>query len=420
MLTRAGCLATWLLGFGVLCAAIPAGANTLYVTKTGSDSNSCTQISPCATFNRAFAVAAGGDTVQVAGGSYSAQNISGSAKSSTVTFQPVAGATVTLGGLSVQTSFVEVDNMTSTGGCDSEPADGGNPSAATHNTFRGMSCQTWFIIGQDILVKGGNVGPYDACTGNGPEDGVDIWQASGIGSTRITFDGVTIHDISDHGNECAGTSRSGSHVDCMQILAGHFITVRNSQFYNCPTSDIIARPYQDTLNDITIENNFMQEVVTPGAALNLGNSTDKISGTNVVRYNVIQSASVIFGQGGTVDIYGNILATGSCQAGTTFEHNVFSPSWSASCGTAAKKGNPSFVGPTPGPAYLNGIVPNFRLAAGDTVAKDAGDPRFPATDIDGNARPQGPAADAGAFEYGAAVVTGQRPDPPTNLHATVQ
>ena len=159
MSTRASWLATRLLGLGVLCAAISAGANTLYVTKTGSDSNSCTQVSPCATFNRAFAVAAGGDTVQVAGGSYAAQNISGSAKSSMVTFQPVTGATVTLAGLSVQTSFVAVNNMTATGGCDTEPANGGNPSAATHNTFRDMSCQTWFIVGQDILVSGGNVGP---------------------------------------------------------------------------------------------------------------------------------------------------------------------------------------------------------------------------------------------------------------------
>jgi hypothetical protein len=419
MSTRASGLATCFLILVVLGAAVPAGANTLYVAKTGSDSNSCSQVSPCASFNRAFSVAAGGDTVQVAAGSYSSQEISGSAKSSTVTFKPVTVGTVTLSGLTVQTSFVEVDDMTSTGGCDNEPANGGNPSAATHNTFKNISCQSWFIVGQDILVSGGNVGPYDSCSGNGPEDGVDIWQNSGIGSSRVTFDGVTIHDITDHGNECAGTSRSGSHVDCMQILAGHSITVRRSQFYNCPTSDIIARPYQDTLNDITIENNFMQEVVSPGAALNLGNSTDAIGGTNVVRYNVIQSASVIFGQGGTVDIYGNIMATGSCQAGTTFEHNVFSPSWSSSCGSGAKKANPSFIGPTPGPAYLNGVVPNFRLNASDTVAKDAGDSRFPATDIDGNPRPQGAGADAGAFEIGAAV-TGNRPQPPTNLQAVVQ
>ncbi len=419
MLTRACSLVVRLLTVGVLFAAIPAVANTLYVAKTGNDSSPCTQSSPCATFNRAFEVAAGGDTVQVADGSYAAQHISGSAKASAVKFQPVEGATVTLGGLSVQTSFVEVHNMTSTGGCDTEPANGGHPSTATHNTFVNMSCQSWFIVGQDILVSGGNVGPYDACSGNGPEDGVDIWQNSGVGSTRITFEGVTIHDITDHGNECAGTSRSGSHVDCMQILAGHFITVRRSRFYNCPTSDIIARPFQDTLNDITIENNVMQEVVTPGAALNLGNSTDSITGNNVVRYNLIQSASVIFGQGGNVDIYGNIIATGSCQAGSRFENNIFSPSWSATCGSGAKKANPTFVGPTPAPVYLNGIVPNYHLAATDTVAKDAGDPRFPAVDLDGNPRPQGAAADAGAFEYGSAVTT-TRPQPPINLQAIVQ
>lgn len=404
--------------FLILAIGISASASTLSVTRTGSDSNACTAAAPCASFNRAFAVAAGGDVVQVGAGSYPSQSISGTAKGSTVTFQPVTGATVTLSGLSVSTSFVEVDNMAATGGCDSEPAGGGNPSAATHNTFKNLACQSWFIVGQDILVSGGSVGPYDACSGSGPEDGVDIWQNSNVASSRITFDGVKIHDITDHGNECSGTSRSGSHVDCMQILAGHFITVRRSQFYNCPTSDIIARPFQDTLNDIIIENNFMEEVVSPGAALNLGNSTDKISGTNIVRYNVIQSASVIFGQGGTVDIYGNIIATGSCQAGTTFEHNVFNPSWSASCGTGAKKAAPSYVGPNPSPAYLTGAVPNYRLTASDTVAKDAGDPRFPSTDIDGNPRPVGAAADAGAFEFGS-VATGI-PAAPSSLTAVVQ
>jgi hypothetical protein len=115
-------------------------------------------------------------------------------------------------------------------------------------------------------------------------------------------------------------------------------------------------------------------------------------------------------------ILGNILSTGSCQSGT-YSYNVFLTG-SATCGTNYKTGNPSFVGPTPIPSFDNGIVPNYRLATGDTVAKDSGSvANFPTTDIDGNLRYTGAAPDAGAFELGA---TATRPQPPTNLTVTVQ
>lgn len=397
-----------LLGMG-----LSAHATTWSVAPNGKDTNACTSSAPCLSFNRAYTVASGGDTVSVLSGNYGSQNLSAAAKTSPVIFQSSATSPcgslcpVTLAGLSFGSSFATVQNISVSGDCGALPANLANsPATVTHNSFLGGSCRTWFIVGQDILVRDSSVGPYNACTGGGPEDGVDIWQNnSGVASTRITFDHDTIHDISDNGNECG----SGKHVDGMQILAGHFITVTRSTFYNNATSDIIARPFNDTLDNLDIENNYLEEVVSPGAALNLGNSTDKISGTNKVWYNRIESASVIFGQGGTVSMIGNIMATGSCQTGGTFDHNVFDPSWSASCGTNARKATPQFVGPTPSPSVGNGIVPNYALKSTDTIAKDFGSPTsFPATDIVGTARPQGSAPDAGAFE----VPSGSPPPPP--------
>lgn len=369
----------------------------------GSDSNNCLSAgAPCLTMNHVYALASAGDTVNVAAGNYASQTISGTAKTSAVNFTSNASACrsscpVTLAGLSFQTSFVTLTNINVSGGCSAAPSNLANPpTSVTHNTFIGGHCLGWFIMGQDLLVQHSEVGPYDACVGGAGEDGVDIWQNnSGVASSRITFDDDWIHDVTDHGNECG----TGTHIDGMQILAGHFITVTRSQFWNNATSDIIARPFNDTLDNLDFENNWLQEVVTPGAAMNLGNSTDAISGTNKVWYNVIESASIIFGAGGSVSIIGNVMATGSCQTGGTYDYNVFNPSWSATCGTHTKKAAPQYVGPTPSPMYLNGIQPNYSLKSVDTVAVGAGSPTsFPATDIFGTTRPQSGTSDAGAFE----------------------
>lgn len=421
MFTCAGILLTHVFGSTTWFVATAGGG--------GSDSNNCaTSGTPCLTFNHAYSVASAGDFVSVANGTYGAQTISATAKASAVTFFSATSGSpgscgrvfqsacpVTVASIDVQTSFVTIQNVNSTGPCTAAPANLANsPTTVTHNTFTGVSCEGWFIVGQDILVNMSNTGPYDACTQDAAEDGVDIWQNnSGVASTRITFDQDDIHDVSDHGNECG----TGTHIDGMQILAGHFITVTRSRFWNNATSDIIARPFNDTLDNLDFENNYMQEVVTPGAALNLGSSGDSIGGTNKVWYNRIESASVVFGTG-TVGIKGNILATGSCQTGGVYDHNVFNPSFSATCGTNGKKAAPSFVGPTPAPAFNNGIVPNYALQSGDTVAKDWGDPsNFPATDIVGTARPQGSAPDAGAFEIPSGG--GGAPAAPTNVTATV-
>jgi MYXO-CTERM domain-containing protein len=68
--------------------ALSAGANTLYVAKTGSDSgNSCTSSSsPCATITHAIAAMAGGDTLIIGDGTYAEQIVqvpSGSASAYT-------------------------------------------------------------------------------------------------------------------------------------------------------------------------------------------------------------------------------------------------------------------------------------------------------------------------------------------------
>jgi hypothetical protein len=410
--------------FAVLLAVVPARAATLYIATNGSDSNPCTQSAPCASFNGAYQKAAGGDTVEIAGGTYGSQSLTAATKGSVVTLRAASGASVTIGSLTINTRFVEVQNVRATGHINIGPSNNVWSNSVNHITLRNVSGKSMMVVAEDVLVQGGDFGGFDGCNASNQEDVIDVWQLPDSGGTyhasnRVTFDGVTVHDITDHNNTCSDVSGSGNgrHVDCMQILAGHYITVRNSTFYNCATSDIIARPFRDSLDNLLFENNFFGEVLHPGAALNLGASGDTFGGTNIVRYNVIQSAGIQCSPSpGCMQIYGNIMAIGSCQSGS-YSYNVFFANWSATCGSNSKRGNPSFVGPTPNPGYMNGIRPNYHLASNDTVALNAGDPnRYPATDIDGQARKVGAAPEAGADEIGSAAAG---PNPPTNVQVTV-
>jgi hypothetical protein len=309
----------------------------------------------------------------------------------------------------VSTAYVEVQGLSVTNATEVHPPVSGLPSTTHHITLKDITGESLFIVAEDVLVQGGSFGGFNGCESSRPEDIVQIWEWQDTGgvyraASRVTIDGVRIHDITDNGDACAGLPTAGRAVSCMQILSGHSIIVKNSTIYNCATAGIMARPYRDTMVDITIESNFVQEVMNPGSAVNMWATGDTIGGTNLVRYNTILGAlalgSFTLASGASASVYGNILdmGFGSCLSPATFSYNVFLPS-ASTCGTDFVVGTPSFVGPTPAPSYLNGIVPNYRLAPGDTVAKDRGHPTlYPATDIDGGARLSGSAPDAGADE----------------------
>src|ERR1044072_455526 len=89
-----------------------AAASTLYVSPTGSGS-ACSVVAPCGSFQTAYNAASPGDTVSVAGGSYSGQSISGSKGLPQVEFRASSG-TPTLSGLSISADNVLVDGLSVT------------------------------------------------------------------------------------------------------------------------------------------------------------------------------------------------------------------------------------------------------------------------------------------------------------------
>jgi hypothetical protein len=316
-----------------------------------------------------------------------------------------AGASTAVFGITVLTKYIDaispaVGDLVIAGGLDLSDGSGDNPADIAFLNFYNITAKWVHVVAQDVLFSGGDFGNYNPCLLEGPEDAFRLWDNGVVPSTyptsaasRITIDGVKIHDVTDQGDSCAGTAVAGIHVDCMQWLGGHDYTVKNSIFYNCPTSGILGESYRDTLDGFVIENNFFQAVMHPGTTIQFG---ALINGTNYIRHNTIKGGVGTNATGGTINLTGNIITVSSCQRGV-FDYNLFVGG--TTCGTNIKTGTPALVS-EPTASYQNGLVPDYRLTSSDTAARDRGNvSSFAVTDIDGTARYLGVAPDLGADEY---------------------
>src|SRR5438105_4004912 len=134
-----------------------SAVNTLAIAANGSDRNSCLASSPCATFNRAYHMAAPGQTVLVQSGAYPPQTIlpdpSKAGALSRVVFAPAPGAPVSVAGmLDVRGSHVEVANLT----VNTWHVTGSATSPTSDVVMRNVTVSQFFITGaSDVQVLGG-------------------------------------------------------------------------------------------------------------------------------------------------------------------------------------------------------------------------------------------------------------------------
>jgi hypothetical protein len=373
-----------LLAATVLLVVAPASAATRYIATAGSDANPCTQGQPCLTMNRAYLVAAPGDTVEMAAGTYASQSIGKEASKTPprVVFVPAPSASVVLSSLEIAGSHLEVHDVVVQQDVDV----GSNPIDTRDVVLRNITARSMFLRADNVTVLGGSVGGFNSCDPGMPEDGIRLWSDSTRGGDSITLDGIYVHDI-----RRMGCSR---HSDGIQIFSGTNHTIRNSRFVNMPTESILARPANpsQSLANILIENNFFGPVLDGIQSINIGTRPDECSGI-VVRYNTVAEGVATFdcvtsdGQPGST-VYGNIIAVDSDNA-ATFHHNIFLPG-SAVVGTEAVQCSP---------LYVDAATYDYHLHPDDTCARDRGDAaNFPTTDIDSAARFSGAAPDAGADE----------------------
>jgi concanavalin A-like lectin/glucanase superfamily protein/fibronectin type III domain protein len=396
----------------------PSGTGSVFLSASGSDSNSCTQSAPCRSFDRAYHVANPGQIVEVAAGSYGSQNLTfdpaNNGATSDVVFQPASGASVTVGQLSFGStrmeagaSHVTVKNITVTGdvsipGCgvpDNTPCPADAQSPGNDLTFQNLRVKGPYAFYcascSNVSIIGGTWGP-------------DTYQCrSGLGSAHPEVQSAYTQVKRAHGILIDGATwqnfarcTSGDHTECLQVEPADDMTVRNSTFKMCDT--IVVNFANDLANsnssagfrapnNILIENNFFDTSKdnTGGPtwyALNIRECSNC-----TIRYNSWTQAPRMPNVETHLNVkfIGNAGPFGSagCLAGVVFAYNVWE---GASCSSTDKNvGNAGFTNRGAVDLHLTSSSP----------AINAGDPStFPAADIDGQARPLGGRADAGADE----------------------
>lgn len=381
---------------------LPAHSATWYVATSGNDSGSCSAAgAPCSTINSAYQKASGGDTIQLAAGTYGAQTISSASKASTVIVQPATGASVTLGNLTINgATQLEFRNLTTRGFMVN--------MNSNYITLRNVDVAGWlgYTGGSNVTMIGGSVGPVtDAHPQIAPSNG---WQGQGV---NFVFDGVNFHDIT--------RTSSSVHTECLQVAGTTNMVIRNSIFQRCDVFDLSFTEYNGSgkVTNLLLENNFF---ATAGSGGYFSVHFTAMNG-GTVRFNSATQAMMVekdtASNVGTMTVIGNNVIGGildgnsggclsSAMAGV-YQYNV-TQGWK--CGATDVNAAPGFVNAStldlrllPGSAAID-LVPL-------TVAG-------PPVDIDGKVRPQGSGRDAGASEYAGVVST--VPNPATSLKAVVQ
>jgi hypothetical protein len=218
--------------------------------------------------------------------------------------------------------------------------------------------------------------------------------------TNVLIDHVYIHDFR--------RGYDGDHPECIFIVGGNGITIRNSRFVRCDVFSIFAGApwFGDGLppiRNVLIENNFIDASTLDGRyscdgsacsywSVRFSSDWSRLDNFRIA-YN---SAKMPMALGAIATprsnfvFVGNAMPLGACLDGAAYRHNVFSGKEKCSSSDKAVD-DLGFIAP-------DAPEPDLRLQP-RSPAVDAGDPRdYPRRDIFGRSRPLGRAPDAGAQE----------------------
>jgi hypothetical protein len=362
----------------------------LFVAPNGWDQNACSPNSPCATFDRAYHAAQPGQTVEVAGGVYAPQTITPDATKNSATarvrFMPAPGASVSvLGPIKITGSHVEFDNFTAK----TWAAMAGQTARVTDVVMRNMTVSSFGIFGaSNVQVLGGSVGPAVDTSSNI----ANCYQCTYTPS-NIVVSGVFFHDY-------VRTS-SLVHMECLHVWPATQLRVTDNKFRNCAIMDLFLSNYGSgaNLNSITIENNVFDLPGSLAGGLSHGfyslviGPFGRTASNILIDYNSFLAAPNFSPNASysNVRVDSNVgpfpqFACTYGGAGITFAYNVWG---GAVCGPTDIQAPSGFQSP--------GSL-NLYLLPG-AAAINHGDPSsYPSSDINGQARPIGGRADAGAYE----------------------
>ena len=356
---------------GALLGGNSGASTVLAVSTTGSDKNACTTTSPCNTLNRAYGAAVPGQTVEIAAGSYPGQLIKpdpAKTAADDVVFRPASGATVTFTGeLTIQASHLEIRDVTIVGN------NWHVRQGADDVTLRNVRASKIFITSaSNIRVLGGEVGPAENA-----DPQIKTASETAPVPTNILLDRVYFHDII--------RTNPAAHTECLQIMAGNGIVIRNSRFERCATHGIFINPFlTDKIRDLLIENNWFGATIEGYYSLRIGECEKALIRNNSAAQNMINSPKASC----NAQWYGNIMPNkrrDQCgtEVGAIWDYNVY--------GGGSKCGSHDIVAP-------NGFVSDgdFHLTRGAAAIGRGNPESYPALDYDGQRRPTDAPPDAGA------------------------
>ncbi len=392
------------------------------VSPTGSDSNPGTRAAPFLTLGKAYRAASPGDTVEVLGGSYTAEqtipyDASKVSASSPVTFVASGNAHFEVNGAPTDANAFNVkgSNVTFKGSFEFDLVLLREDTHGMANiTFEG----TWihqltegghldgFYL-KDNRMGPNNLWPYTGSThtaNTSPDDILDLGIAQACSPQSFCYS-ISAKNVNIVGNTFDGAYHTwdGSHSDCMQYMVGQSGYIADNTFRNCEDETLILRDNLGPLANIVIENNYLGRPIGESDPYPIQISPC----TNcIIRFNSAPSSASLFFASGSAQgvssasgeqVYGNIVGHydgGQCSAskaaGWNWTYNMFIGS-GGTCGS-----NAATMASSP---YANqGTLDLSTALSSPSVNFYRGSLPVPATDHDGNPRPLGGFADAGAYE----------------------
>ncbi len=288
----------------------------LYLAPTGSDQNPCSVSAPCATMMRGFRLAKAGQRILLQPGDYGAQSLDQAVArtGAPVVFEPAQGLP-TLRSLSIHdASNLTIKSLAVDGGQILVENENPGRDGSTNVTLENVSARTLRLVGQisRIVVRGGSYGP--AVDGQPQIKKYNPGDPDSSAPSHIVIDGASFHDFRRSGNAV--------HTECLQVLSGSQITIRNSRFWNCDgTGDIGITPLS-LIVDLTLENNFIAGGGDTGYGVQIG----MLLRNFVFRYNTA-SQPVFFSDTrvtGPYTFVGNYMRGNRslCQSAASFQSNV--------------------------------------------------------------------------------------------------